>query len=115
MYRGDVLRQSTRHDVAENRSCVGKWRQEERNAWDRKMHDVGRVKAMLAAAGKTLQVKEVEAFFCTARCVLLLAVVYSSVFTLVPFFFGMWRLTRIRQALTFIPASSYLLSPAYGQ
>lgn len=56
------LTMSTRHDddVAADtdmsRSCVGKWRQEERNAWDRKMHDVGRVKAMLAAAGKTLQV-----------------------------------------------------------
>lgn len=39
------------------RSCVGKWRHEERNAWDRKMHDVGRVKDMLASAGKVLQVK----------------------------------------------------------
>lgn len=37
---------------------MGKWRQDERDAWDRKMHDVGRVKAMLAAAGKALQVKE---------------------------------------------------------
>ncbi|CAN0103591.1 unnamed protein product [Scytosiphon promiscuus] len=37
------------------RSCVGKWREAERNAWDRKMHDVGRVKSMLAAAGKVLQ------------------------------------------------------------
>ncbi len=36
---------------------MGKWRQEHRNAWDRKMHDVGRVKAMLAAAGKVLQVR----------------------------------------------------------
>ena len=36
---------------------MDKWRQEHRNAWDRKMHDVGRVKAMLAAAGKVLQVR----------------------------------------------------------
>eukprot|EP00752_Nemacystus_decipiens_P008436 g7540.t1 len=41
--------------VWRGRSCVGKWRREERDAWDRKMHDVGRVKAMLSAAGKTLQ------------------------------------------------------------
>lgn len=38
------------------RSCVGTWREAERNAWDRKMHDVGRVKSMLAAAGQVLQV-----------------------------------------------------------
>ncbi|CBJ29420.1 conserved unknown protein [Ectocarpus siliculosus] len=46
---------TTIQKVWRGRSCVGKWRQDERDAWDRKMHDVGRVKAMLAAAGKALQ------------------------------------------------------------
>ncbi|CAN0087178.1 unnamed protein product, partial [Ectocarpus sp. 13 AM-2016] len=46
---------TTIQKIWRGRSCVGKWRQDERDAWDRKMHDVGRVKAMLAAAGKALQ------------------------------------------------------------
>ncbi|CAM9293176.1 unnamed protein product, partial [Ectocarpus sp. 8 AP-2014] len=46
---------TTIQKVWRGRSCVGKWRQDERDAWDRKMHDVGRVKAMLAAAGTALQ------------------------------------------------------------
>lgn len=39
------------------RYCVGKWREEEREGWDKKMHDVGRVEAMLAAAGKVFQAR----------------------------------------------------------
>ncbi|CAM9290006.1 unnamed protein product [Ectocarpus sp. 4 AP-2014] len=46
---------TTIQKVWRGRSCVGKWRQDERDAWDKKMHDIGRVKAMLAAAGKALQ------------------------------------------------------------
>ena len=44
------------------RSCAGKWREREREEWDRKMHDVGRVQAMLAAKGKTFQVRGETSF-----------------------------------------------------
>lgn len=47
------------------RSCVGKWREREREEWDRKMHDVGGVQAMLAAKGQTFQVR--KALFRTSK------------------------------------------------
>lgn len=52
-----VVKACPRASAGHLRHRAAEWRQKEREAWDKKMHDVGRVQAMFAAAGKSFQVR----------------------------------------------------------